>query len=40
MRILLEPPLRIGDADEPQQLDRARARLLVGHAEMDGAAAR
>ena len=24
VRILLEPPLGIGDADQPQQLDRAR----------------
>ena len=28
MRILVEPALGVGDADQPQQLERARARLL------------
>jgi hypothetical protein len=31
-----EPALGVGDADQPQQFDRARARLLLAHAEMDG----
>ena len=35
MRILLEPARGIGNADQPQQFDRAGARLLVVHAEMD-----
>ena len=35
MRILVEPALGVGDADQPQQLDGARARLRLAHAEMD-----
>ena len=35
MRILLEPALAVGDADQPQQLERARARLRLAHLEMD-----
>ncbi len=35
MRILLEAALRIGDADQRQQLDGARLRGFLGHAEMD-----
>ena len=35
MRKLSKPPFRIADADQTQQLDRARARLLRRHAEMD-----
>ena len=35
MRILLEPALAVGDADEPQELERALARLRLAHLEMD-----
>jgi hypothetical protein len=35
MRILLEPPRRIGDADEAEEFDRPRPRLVLAHAEMD-----
>ncbi len=35
VRILVEPPLGIGDADEPEQLHRAGARLLLRHVQMD-----
>ena len=35
MRILLEPALAVGDADQPQQLERALARLRLAHLEMD-----
>ena len=35
MRVLIEPPLRIGDADQLQEFDCARLRFRVGHAEMD-----
>ena len=35
MRILLEPALAVGDADQPQQLERARARLRLAHLEVD-----
>ena len=33
VRILVEPAFGVGDADQRQQLDGARARLRVGHAE-------
>ena len=36
MRILLEPARRIGNADQAEQFDGARARLVRVHAEMDG----
>jgi hypothetical protein len=36
MRILVEPALGIGDADQRQQLDGAGARGLLVHVEMDG----
>ena len=35
MRILLEAAFRIGDPDQRQQLDRARLRGFLGHAEMN-----
>ena len=35
MRILIEPALRVGDADQPKQFDRARSRLLVIHPELN-----
>jgi hypothetical protein len=35
VRILLEPALRIGDADEAEQLDRASLGLCVAHAQMN-----
>ena len=35
MRILLEPALAVGDADEPQQLERPRARLALAHLQVD-----
>ena len=35
MRILLEPARAVGDADQLQQFERARARLLVGHLQVD-----
>ena len=35
MRILLEPTLAVGDADQPQQFERPGARLRFAHLEMD-----
>ena len=35
MRILVEPPFGVGNADELQELDRARFRLRVVHPHMD-----
>ncbi len=35
MRILLEPALAVGDADQPQQLERPRACVCLAHPEMD-----
>ena len=35
MRILIEPPLGIGDPHELQQFDRTRRCLLLGHSEVD-----
>jgi hypothetical protein len=36
MRILLEPRLGLGNADQPQEFDGARPRLFLVHTEMDG----
>ena len=35
MRVLIEPALRVGDADERQEFDRPRLRFFVGHFEVD-----
>ena len=39
MRILIEPALGVGDADQLQQLDGAGARLLLVHLQVDESAA-
>ncbi len=35
MRILFQAPLAVGDADELQQLDRARLGLRIAHLQVN-----